>query len=419
VSVHSFIHVGDAHLQASHPRNADRLASLDQIVRYGLGVPTLAGWLWPGDLFHARSTAEDRNAIAELLERMATRSPVILTVGNHEETREELRIFERLRTVHAIHVITEAKVIQFRTGTARTAACFALPYPQKGALVAAGVQKDAVADVAVDLLEPIFMAAAADLYDAEQLGQIPLMVGHVNVGGAVTSVGQPMIGHEIELNPALLARLGPICKALNHVHKHQAIAGAVYAGSTSRHDYGEMEEKGFVEWTFDDSVICAEPNVSAWSWRFVPLTTPRQLQVDGRLDRDGFWIDAVNGEFPPTTFTWEDADIRCRYTFQQADVSALDVAKIHAAFAGCRSLKLDPVAVLEHQVRAPEIAAAATLEQKIERYCERHGVTYADGLAHKLAALQSHDAPALLTALGQSLQLAGTAMVPVAEQAVA
>ena len=70
-----------------------------------------------------------------------------------------------------------------------------------------------------------------------------LFIGHANVGGAVTSSGQPNIGREIELSPRHLDRLGPIYKGLNHVHKAQEIHGAHYPGSICRLDWGEIETK--------------------------------------------------------------------------------------------------------------------------------------------------------------------------------
>jgi hypothetical protein len=393
MAAHVFVHVGDAHVCASHPRNGDRLASLDQIIAAGERLPNLAAWLWPGDLFHQRSTPADRNALAARIQRMAGRAPVLLTVGNHE-TAEELEIFAKLDAAWPIVLFTMPGERRFDTATGAQACCFALPYPHKAGLVGAGVAHAELGHEAAHLLDPIFMLAEHDLRVAAELGQIPLFIGHVNVGGAITSSGQPSIGREIELHPAQLARLGPICKALNHIHKHQEIAGAVYAGSTSRHDYGEQELKGFVEWTFDDE--------RGWSWRFRPLTGPEQYHVDGVLTRDGFRVSAINGAVVETVCQqrWTGIDIRCKYRFKQAEVGALDVAKVHAEFAGCRSLKLDPVPELEHEVRAPQIAAAATLEEKVAAYAQHVGMdALTPGVFGKLSALQAKDGAALLSEL--------------------
>jgi hypothetical protein len=439
MSRHTFIHIGDAHVCHAHPRNADRLAALDCIIDAGRQAPTLAAWLWPGDLFHQRSTPDDRNAVAQRLQAMAAHAPVVLTVGNHE-VAEELVIFARLSAPWPIYVLTEPGVAHFRTATRAAAACFALPYPHKAGLVGAGVEHAGLGQEARALLDPIFIAAADELQQAAKTGAIPLMVGHVNVGGSIASVGQPQIGRELELDPGLLARIGAgegTAVALNHIHRHQLIHGAVYAGSIARLDFGEREPKGYVEWEYDAT--------AGWTWRFVEVPTPEMLHVDGVLTREGFrfehddWMclscrgmgdgerNEVEGTFETLSCqdcrgtgrrSWAGADIRCRYTFVKAETDALDVAKVLAEFAGARSLKLDPVPVLEHQVRAPEIAAAATLDEKVERYAERHGIEVTEGFRAKLAALQSQDATALLSQVSTEVARAG-AVERETEQAVA
>lgn len=415
MSLHRFVHVGDTHVQHGHARNADRLAALDQIIARGYATPQLAAWLWPGDFFHIKSTPEDRLAIAQRLQLMADVAPVIATVGNHD-LASDVEIFERLEVEWPIHVVTTPQTIRFKTATQSTAVCFVLPYPHKAGLVSVGVAHAELGQDALHALEPIFMAAAGELADAWLAAEIPLMIGHVNVGGALSSVGQPQIGREIELAPALLARLGPVAIALNHIHRHQEIHGAVYAGSIARMDYGEQEDKGYVEWTYDDVA-------AAWSWRFVPIDTPAQHHVEGRLTREGFAIESINGTQKLTVWQdrlWTGADIRCRYRYVKAEVSAIDTAHILAEFAGCRSLKLDGIPELEHQVRAPEIAAAVTLEQKVKLYAASRGIPWTPAMEIKLAQLQAQDGEALVAAITQSLALL-TAPRPTVEpqQAVA
>jgi DNA repair exonuclease SbcCD nuclease subunit len=117
-----------------------------------------------------------------------------------------------------------------------------------------GVAKDAVIDTAANALDIIFMDAAAQLVQAREMwGDLTLMIGHVNVAGAMTSVGQPNIGHEIEITAAHLDRLGNIPKLLNHIHKAQEIGGAHYAGSVCRMNWGEIEDKGYSVVTFQEA----------------------------------------------------------------------------------------------------------------------------------------------------------------------
>src|SRR3990167_5962571 len=104
------IHVGDVHLQHGHPRNADRLASLDQIVDEGRQLDQLGAWLLPGDLFHARSTVADRNDLAERLALMADVAPVVVVRGNHDQPGD-LDIFSRLKARWPVSLATRPGVL--------------------------------------------------------------------------------------------------------------------------------------------------------------------------------------------------------------------------------------------------------------------------------------------------------------------
>lgn len=419
---HTVLHIGDIHLCSGHPRNEDRLRALDQILTYASTVEHLAATVIPGDLFHQKSTVTDRNELADRLVALATMAPIAIAQGNHDEP-EGLDIFARLDTRWPIQIATTTtgpRMIEMPTPTGIRIACFALPWPYKGGMVAAGVDHASLDQEGRHLLDPVFMWAAAELEAAAARGCLPLMIAHATIGGATASSGQPQIGTgSIEIDPGLLARLGPIYKGFSHIHKHQALHGAVYAGSICRMDFGENEEKGFIEVEY-------QRDGDRWEhrWGFRPLQVSAQLLVEGNLTRDRFVWHIVGhecAELPcdDCAARVPGADVRVKYSFVKAEIGALDVAKIHAAFAEARSLKLEPVAALEHQVRAPEIVAAATLEAKVEAYADRHGIAWTPGLVDKLAALQSKDGAALLTELNTSLAAAGTTPAPVAEQAVA
>ncbi len=253
---------------------------------------------------------------------------------------------------------------------------------------------------------------ASELEAATLDGAIPIFIGHVNVGGSISSTGQPQVGRELELDPALIARLDTVYNGLNHIHRHQEIAGAIYAGSICRQDFGENEPKGFI--------VVDATDVAA-SWQFIALEVPEQLLIEGRLTRDGFqfehddWMcgsclgsgdDQEPGEGGPCPAClgrgrreWGGADIRVRYHYKKSETSALDSAHILAEFAGCRSLKLDPIAELEHSVRAPEVAAAVTLNAKVEAYCQRREIPWTHGLAAKLDALQQQPSETILASV--------------------
>lgn len=394
---HLFPHIGDTHLAAAHPRNPDRLASLDAILRHVAALPApgrgVAALLWPGDLFHGKSTPEDRNALMARVIAAAAIAPVLLTYGNHDEPGD-LEYLAQLDTAWPVHVVSSPSIVTLSAAaTGRPVACFVLPYPHKAALVAAGVAHQRLADEARAALDAVFVDASAHLAALRAQGYLTLAMGHVNVGGSVASTGQPQIGRELELDPALLARLGVDYIGLNHIHRHQELHGAVYAGSICRMDFGENEPKGFVIASCHEGAAGAE----RWSWRFADVDVPRQLHINGHLTRAGFVVEAGSDEEAAREVA--GADVRVRYTFKQNEVGAIDVAHIHALCAGARSLKLDPVPIVEREVRVPEIAAATTLEEKAQAFCRVNGIAWTPRLADKLAQLQQQEHDAVMAAL--------------------
>lgn len=402
------VHIGDLHLQSDHARNADRVTSLEQIEARALTGGPVDAWILPGDIFHTRSTAADRNRFAEAVQDLARTAPVVIVAGNHDAPGD-LDIFGALRSVHGIHVATRPDVLAVNATGGDRLAILALPYAHKAGLASAGVAHTQLPGAAAQAFEPLLISLGAQLQAEMDAGALGLVALHQNIAGSVSSVGQPQIGAEIEYSTALLDRLPADAPILaNHIHQHQAIprsAGlpAVYAGSTSRHDFGEREAKGFVVWTH---------GADGWAWAFHEIEVPEQLHIEGRLTRAGFefdhddWMcrvchgasDAPDHEGPCGACdgsgrrAWTGADIRVRYQVVKAEITALDTAAILAEFAGCRSLKLEAVPILETAVRAPEVAAAPTLPEKLAAYFRHAGLDWTPGCADKLDLLQQDTA---------------------------
>ncbi len=410
---HVFVHIGDTHIGPGD-RLQDKFAALDQIIvwcRAASERRELAAILWPGDLYHQKSTVEDRNALAPRLQQLADLAPVLLVYGNHDAIGD-LDILGELAARYPIYVSSRPEVLPVPTATATVARIACLPYPHRAGLVGAGVAHEDLGQTARQLLEPTFALFADELRQAAANGEIALFVGHVNVGGSLSSTGQPQIGREIEIDPALLARLDAAAyKGLNHIHRHQVVASdTVYAGSICRQDFGEHEDKGFVAVTVTD--------VDS-DWAFIPLDVPEQVFVEGRLTREGFQFDQDDwmcrscfgtgdacGSLPcgdcierTGRRSWAGADVKVRYHYQRSERSAIDLAHIYAEFAGCRSLKLDPVAEIEREVRAKEVAQAVTVEAKAEAYCGGRAITWTPAIAAKLTALQQQTPEAILAAV--------------------
>lgn len=396
---HQFVQIGDTHL-APGERNATKRAALEQILAEGSALPRLACWLWPGDLNNSRMSIDDRNFLSDYTQRLAKHAPVFLVRGNHD-LPGDLDIFAKLFTVHPVYVVTRAAIVDVATPTGANVAIFAVPYPDRSAFVSAGVETSSVADVARGALDLVFMDAAAKLAESRAAGMLTMMVGHINVGGSIMSSGQPSIGKEIEIDQALLDRLGPIFKGLNHVHKAQEIAGAVYAGSICGMDFGEIEKKSYLVIDVeDDGYFRVEQR---------PLKVPRLYHVEGILNRDGFtWNIAGEAPFPESDIPmdWAGDEVRVRFRFVAADKALLNFDLVKAPFAGAKRLELEPIAEHTRAIRAPEVAAAQTLDEKLLAIAKGAGLEWTDALTDKLALLQqAPDGAAFLSAVEDKLTL--------------
>jgi hypothetical protein len=117
---------------------------------------------------------------------------------------------------------------------------------------------------------------------------LTLMIGHVNVAGAQLSNGQPSIGHEIELNPKHLDRLGDIPKLLNHIHKPQDHRRRALRRQRLpprlRRDRGEaVPRRALLRRGHADRIEAARRRADV----------PHRRRT---LDREGFTLSAVGGD---------------------------------------------------------------------------------------------------------------------------
>ncbi len=405
--LHQVVAIGDIHAQASHPRNAARLAALDQIIDEGVQLPGLTAWVQLGDVFHGRSTPADRNAIAERLLRMAFYAPVVIVRGNHDAPGD-LDIFRRLETNYGIVVATEpCEVTLQNTPSGLWLPLALLPYPQKAGLVAAGVTADATLIAGREALADIMRGFAANLETRRLAGSaFQLFAGHVTVEGALASNGQPQVGIELALDRSMLDGLGPIPKVLGHIHKPQAIGDALYVGSVCRMDFGEVEAKRYLVIAYDGEDV---------TYTSRPIAVAPMFHVEGTLNRTGFTLDSDDPETGRRFLAndWAGCEVRVRYHFQASERSCLDEAVLQTAFSSAERLQLEPVAIPDRALRAPEVASAKTLREKVDAWARLNGGTAVPAtVCDKLARLEHDDAAQLLTEVANQVAAVEKGGVP-------
>jgi DNA repair exonuclease SbcCD nuclease subunit len=164
---------------------------------------------------------------------MANHAPVILVAGNHgAELEEDLYVFGRAKRKHRTYVCTEPGFIELGE-----AAIAVFPYPRKADM--AGIEHSLGETFAQQLDE-------FNRRIEQRPGCYKLFFGHFGAAGARVSSGQPLVGRCAEYLLDPLHSLKAQYVGLSHVHLLQQLAPRVwYAGSLSRCDYSEVEDKGY------------------------------------------------------------------------------------------------------------------------------------------------------------------------------
>jgi DNA repair exonuclease SbcCD nuclease subunit len=226
-------HTGDVHIDEDH-YFGDTAQCLEWFVADAIGQ-NVDLFVINGDLTTFKATIKERNLWIDLLIRMANYAPIVLVAGNHgAELDGDLYVYAKAKGEFPIYLCTEPEFIDLdRAGIA------VFPYPRKAEHV--GTAKElGLQEVFVEQLDDFNQrfTRRPDCFRA--------FFGHFGVVGARVSSGQPLVGQcaEYPLDP--LRGLRAQYVGLSHIHLRQQMAPRVwYAGSLSRCDYSEQEDKGY------------------------------------------------------------------------------------------------------------------------------------------------------------------------------
>ena len=394
--------IGDIHLRSTSSRNAERLRALDQTLQEGSRLPHLAAWILLGDVFDARSTVDDRNTLKDYLRSLAAHAPVVIVQGNHCAPGD-LDIFGELSGRWPIHVVTNPRIVDVSGPTGHDLHVACLPYPHRASLVAAGTDRSEILDVGMQALQGTCRGLAAELAVARSRGGLGLFAGHVNVEGSIASNGQPSIGKELSITTEMLRMFGDVPQILGHIHLPQQIGTAHYVGSVSPCDWGETEQKRYVTVSFDDAPATPDDVVDG-RYQYVieshPLDIARMWHVEGEYSREsGFSWRVRKGpggavDAPPAT--WAGAEVRVRYQFAASERGMFEASGIREIFKDATRLEIEPIAVPDRGLRAPEVQAAKTLGDKLGAWARLNNTVTPDGVYEKLALLEHDDTGSVL-----------------------
>ena len=177
-------------------------------------------------------------------------------------------VYAKAKGRFPVHLCTEPEFIELDG-----VAIAVFPYPRKAEFVGLGEDLSLV---------------TAFLEQLEEFNQrfarrpecFRLFFGHFGVAGAKVSSGQPLVGRcaEYPLDPLL--RLQAQYVGLSHIHLRQQLAPRVwYAGSLSRCDYSEDEDKGYHLVTLKDPNAKGDLSDIEVSFRLSPTRRMVELQA--------------------------------------------------------------------------------------------------------------------------------------------
>lgn len=318
-----------------------------------------------GDIYERASTPKEREEVSTWLVQMANICPVYIARGNHDR-QLDCQIMSKLAADHLI-TVCEDHDIRYVGNTA--IAMFA--WPERAHIMAhaqrLGVDPD---EVSQNALQWLFRGVANEL--AEHDGP-KLALGHFMVDGSVTSVGQPLLGQPMRVGLDDFDLLGVHAVLMGHIHKPQewltpAGTRVAYAGSPFRTSYGEVEDKSVLLIDVNDDGItqwqriktpCAGMHLVSERWAYYDL---------GQLENR----EPSFGGGPEAHLAPEDvpgSEIRFRYTVapDQRDAARAAACQWQAVWRsmGALAVKIEEEVLTTAVARAPEVAAAATLPDKL------------------------------------------------------
>ncbi|HEV7717184.1 MAG TPA: metallophosphoesterase family protein [Steroidobacteraceae bacterium] len=336
--------------------------------------------LHSGDIFERKSSPTERDAVAQWLQALAEIAPVLVVRGNHDVPLD-LAIFGRLEGKHPI-TVEEAVGVHGLRGVV----VGAVAWPTKASVLATLAAAEGVAQqdsdrIAADALRNVlrWVGNEMDIGVEQAGGDVPkILLMHAMVRGSRVSSGQPLVGCDLELGIEDLSLARADFIALGHIHLPQewtvqsgtCNAPVVYPGSPRRTSFGETESKGYIIADFEGSKCmrweriatpCAPMFLIEDQWGVDPENNPEGARS---------WVVGWHGA--PERSALVGAEVRFRY-YVPSDMRA--EARVAAAVQeaklrdmGAIDVKVEEVVQSTATARAPEVALARTLTDKLMAY---------------------------------------------------
>jgi DNA repair exonuclease SbcCD nuclease subunit len=371
-------HTGDLHVEEDHYFQ-DTARCIEWLIDDGTEQATNL-WVLDGDLTTYKQTIPERKFWVDAVIRMAEHAPVLLVAGNHGKEQEgDLYPLAKLRGQHPIFLCTEPDFIELDE-----AAIAVFPYPRKAELLG-GRDESSLAEAFDNKIQEF------NRRFEQRPGAYRLFFGHFGVAGARVSSGQPLAGRcaEYPLDP--LRNLQAQYIGLSHIHLRQQLAPRVwYAGSLSRCDYSETEEKGYHVVRLNEPAL--RPDLSDVEVEFRISPTRPMVELHAVYEGGDFRFAS-----PVDPGRLKDSRVKVVLTVPSELHSALsreeqERLKAQLLAASPAELKVKIEHQAEEATDAAALSRAKTAEEKLRSYWSLKGEPGADlqeRLITKLAQLET------------------------------
>ncbi|NYI02876.1 metallophosphoesterase family protein [Cupriavidus plantarum] len=422
-------HFSDLHYSPGHLAEADRCFgfAVEDAISAGCHVGVVSG-----DSTDHRLDAHTPalSALARRIHQLTAHMPVLMLQGTFShEPPGTLDLFRLIGSQHPVYVADRIHQVALCGGqfVPSHGAVFApaeievllaqhgmpdvvftcVPTVNK-ALLAAAAGVASAATAVGDHLADYLGAAGAVNRQWRAHGVRTIGVSHGTVNGCQTEHGVPMAGFDHEFTIGALFDADCDAFMLGHIHRAQQWEreGRVvaYPGSIGRFHYGEIGAKGYLQWQIAPGQAVA-----------TQVETPARETVC--VDFDGPPDMTKLAELAATA---TDKFVRVRWTINEEHRQLVDRDAIQALFGASAELKLEGRVLPAVRSRAEGISRAATLPEKLARWCELTAVE-AEPLMDSLSMLETLDAQSIADRVLEGLSAATVdpaTPVPVATVAV-
>lgn len=339
-------------------------------------------WLIGGDLTGTtvphRSVSEEREVLEGIITRMSGVAPVVIVQGNHDHALD-VALLANLGgewPIYAVSELTDPRDFAFTVRTpSGPAHLYVLPWPTKKHLLAGEDAPRGVTEgnrAVQEALGGVLLSWSMRVRRARRSspGEPHIGLAHLSVAGAVTSGGEVLSGHDVEVSREQLESVGLDYGWLGHLHGDQDVADRWgYPGSHTRNDFGETEAKSARLVTLgapgpDGRLALTVDRVPSRCRSLVTLTYRWAADTEDGTPR--WTVHPSAAELARVA----DAEVRMRVTVPEAWAPSCPwadaVAKVQRAGAVriVEERKTEPAL----RMRAPAVAAAQTDAERLTAY---------------------------------------------------